>query len=72
MTARISELAGPLARHTRDYYRRFNELTHSHPHLSRGEIELFLLNRPAVDAPAKPTPAEPPKDVAHRLWPHLK
>jgi hypothetical protein len=61
-----------LVQHTRDYYRRLNELRHSNPHLSRGEIELFLLDPPSFDAPAKPEPPKEHTDVAHRLWPYLK
>jgi hypothetical protein len=72
MTQRISELAEPALRHTRDFYRRLNELTHSHPHIPVHELVHFL-NHPPSEAPAKPT-ADPPKprSAAQILWPYME
>jgi hypothetical protein len=62
----------PVWRHSRDYYARLDELRYTHPHLSEGELKLFLNNPPPVEVPAKPAPAErKPLTKAQRIWPHL-
>ena len=71
MPQRRSELAEPILRHSRDFYRRLNELRSSHPHIPVRELELFLINPPRdTNEPVKP---EPPKEqtMAERIWPHL-
>jgi hypothetical protein len=69
---RHSDLAEPLMQPTREYQMRLRELRYRHPHIPVHELQHFLNHPPSLEAPAKPTPAEPPKDLAHRLWPGLK
>jgi hypothetical protein len=66
-----SPFTEPVWRHSRDYYARLDELRYSHPHLSEGELKLFLNNPPpVVEAPASSV-APKPLTKAQRIWPHL-
>jgi hypothetical protein len=75
MPQRRSELAEPLAKHTRDYYERLSHLLIRHPHMSRGEIELFMNKPVANEAPAAPSKPAPSSNtmasMASKIWPHL-
>jgi hypothetical protein len=71
MPQRRSELAEPILRHSRDFYKRLNELRLSHPHIPVRELEYFLINPPPVaNEPAKPAPSKE-VSMAARIWPHL-